>query len=719
MKIIYNNPYRQLGVYSTSPQKEVVANQSKMKAFLKVGRPVSFPLDLEGLLPNISRSEQSVAEATAKLTLATEQLKYAQFWFAKCTQIDEIACGKLTNGDIDGAIEIWKKKTTVSSLQNLIVCAIIKKQFSDAISYAETLYTSFATSFVQMVMGENALATSDNLSFDFLSALCEEYEPNLFIEYITIKKWKDYVGSKSIEPLVNKISSAIQIAKSSKGKSPNTRFNAGTKLMNETKTDLSQLKQYISPTDLQYQIIADKLGLEILQCGIDYYNDSEDDDAAHKAMKLQKYALSIVVGKMAKDRCKENVDILTKIIAELPPKEVMYYDKQIKIALAAYAIKPNKITHAIDLIKKCVPYLMSMKETLGQYNEYYLKTSTLIVGAALHNVIDEFNNVMNDSLKIELIIDRVNAIAKIKKVFDEAWKATLYMDKLDMGSDFRNGRYQQNRNSLREQVKDLINVYQSVTLDMRSETKIFNDCRTVADYNNYRKIFPGGKYASIIDERIEKCEFEACKTTQDCKAFKNKYPNTSLPISSKWEDCFYNNCRSIRDFEFYLETYPQGKYRFAAAERIDKLTYETCRTLPEYRQYLSKFPTGRYRDSAQRYINEEELWQKCTSSDSKELYKEYLAKYPNGRHKSEAEQKASACYIATMVYGDYNHPQVVTLRSFRDNTLRNSALGRAFIKFYYNNSPSWVEYMRDKKVINNIIKGILDKFINIYNYGKK
>ena len=72
-----------------------------------------------------------------------------------------------------------------------------------------------------------------------------------------------------------------------------------------------------------------------------------------------------------------------------------------------------------------------------------------------------------------------------------------------------------------------------------------------------------------------------------------------------------------------------------------------------------------------------------------------------------------------MVYGDYNHPQVVTLRSFRDNTLRNSALGRAFIKFYYNNSPSWVEYMRDKKVINNIIKGILDKFINIYNYGKK
>lgn len=93
-----------------------MANQGKMKAFLKVGRDVSFPLDLNGVLPAVSRTEENVAEANSKLTLPAEQLKYAQFWFAKCTQIDEIACGKLTNGDIDGAIEIWSKRATASSL---------------------------------------------------------------------------------------------------------------------------------------------------------------------------------------------------------------------------------------------------------------------------------------------------------------------------------------------------------------------------------------------------------------------------------------------------------------------------------------------------------------------------------------------------------------------------------------------------------------------------
>src|SRR5690606_15252813 len=41
------------------------------------------------------------------------------------------------------------------------------------------------------------------------------------------------------------------------------------------------------------------------------------------------------------------------------------------------------------------------------------------------------------------------------------------------------------------------------------------------------------------------------------------------------------------------------------------------------------------------------------------------------------------CYIATMIYGDYDHPQVIVLRSFRDNYLCKSYVGRLFIRFYY------------------------------------
>lgn len=45
-KLLSHNPYRILGVYSNSPKKDMLSNINKMKAFLKVGKTISFPLDL-------------------------------------------------------------------------------------------------------------------------------------------------------------------------------------------------------------------------------------------------------------------------------------------------------------------------------------------------------------------------------------------------------------------------------------------------------------------------------------------------------------------------------------------------------------------------------------------------------------------------------------------------------------------------------------------------
>ena len=62
-------------------------------------------------------------------------------------------------------------------------------------------------------------------------------------------------------------------------------------------------------------------------------------------------------------------------------------------------------------------------------------------------------------------------------------------------------------------------------------------------------------------------------------------------------------------------------------------------------------------------------------------------------------QSSSGCYIATMVYKDYNHPKVMVLRDFRDDFLLNYFVGRKFVKFYYKYSPPLVELLRDKRFI--------------------
>jgi len=73
--------------------------------------------------------------------------------------------------------------------------------------------------------------------------------------------------------------------------------------------------------------------------------------------------------------------------------------------------------------------------------------------------------------------------------------------------------------------------------------------------------------------------------------------------------------------------------------------------------------------------------------------------------------QSGGCYIATMAYGDYAHPQVIELRNFRDDFLSKSIVGRYFIKFYYAYSPRLAKKLKHKQNINLVIRKGLDLFI--------
>ena len=455
MNLLQHNPYRLLGVYSNSPTKERLANHNRMKAFLKVGKPVPFPLDLTQYLGPINRTETSAADAEAALTLPKDQIQYAQFWFVKVTSLDDVAFKNLISGKISKAEEIWQKKESASSLQNRIVSALIREDYDCAITCAETLYANsqYISELISAVVGTGSNLNASTLALSFVDALCEEIGVNKLLPFITIDTWKSHIVVKATKPLIDSIEYAIETAQKTKNKGPKARLQAGERLMKNTKSDLLKLKKLLSSTDLQYQIITDKLGLEILQCGIDYYNDSEEPDAAIKAMKLQKYARSIVVGKMAKDRCKENVDILQRIIDNLPPSEVFVEDRAIHEELRKYCLLPDKICHAVTLLNNAKPHIQSIKRKLGVSNAYYLKISTQIVGNALSNVIAEVNEAQSifsaDKDDPNAALAAILGVTHVKSVLEEAWKATRIMDGFDMEADYKCGRYSENRSILK------------------------------------------------------------------------------------------------------------------------------------------------------------------------------------------------------------------------------------------------------------------------------
>ncbi len=97
----------------------------------------------------------------------------------------------------------------------------------------------------------------------------------------------------------------------------------------------------------------------------------------------------------------------------------------------------------------------------------------------------------------------------------------------------------------------------------------------------------------------------------------------------------------------------------------------------------------------------------------------YKSSYSNGSSNSSygynysksSPKKNEGCYIATMVYGSYEHPQVMVLRQFRDTVLKTSLLGRTFISVYYSVSPKLVRVLDGHEKINLFIRKRLDKMV--------
>lgn len=444
MKQVKQNPYRLLGIYANATTKERLANQSRLQAFLKVGKSVSFPLDLTFYLGEVKRSEAIIATSSANLTLPQDQIRYAQFWFVRDTPIDTVAFNHLESGDLAQAVEIWEQRETPSSLQNLIICSLIREEYAEALSYAERLYgdSEAVSHFVALIVGDEAGIESDHIGFDFLDALCEELGGSKLLPLVSGFAWQEHLKERIVPPLISAIKEAIEEAQKERTADESRGASAGYTLYKKSKSPLAKLKKLLSTSNTQYQLIADELGLEILQCSIDYYNDADDIEAARETVRLARYANSIVVGKLAKDRCQENLQIIEKIVESLPPEEVAEEAKAIMSSLVLFNLQPSKIDVAVTLLESTRPHFQAIKKKLGVTNKFYLKLSTKVVNSALDDVIEEVNNQQKS-------VSDFRGVVSLRDCFSRAWNATLLMDSFDMEEEFKRGKYSKNKSILK------------------------------------------------------------------------------------------------------------------------------------------------------------------------------------------------------------------------------------------------------------------------------
>ena len=77
------------------------------------------------------------------------------------------------------------------------------------------------------------------------------------------------------------------------------------------------------------------------------------------------------------------------------------------------------------------------------------------------------------------------------------------------------------------------------------------------------------------------------------------------------------------------------------------------------------------------------------------------------------------CFIATACYHSCYAPEVVELRRFRDETLRRSMAGRAFIRLYYVLSPAIARWLKRRPRISAAVRrSVLDRLVATISRSK-
>lgn len=319
--IIRNNPFRILGTYSNSSEKEIRANHSKLEVMAKVGKNTTMETDhlipcniadyiasynnriayskkmiqtsselmkslyesqfkdyreklsnwneaaisspLWSVLPK--RTPEDISRSMHKLASDKERIKYALFWFCNFTPSDDKALRFLSDQKWEEASEIWKNEKNFSALINLSLLRWIERKDTAAIgNILKVIHDdSMRSEFLSAVASSRVEMSLKALSYIFWDALYEFPEAELSVKEIYF--YGTGKGSMILKSLVTddekdyNVSKAVCILKA-----PLDNLLRGTRNQNET--DLEKAREVfekvinVSPVILYQikEIIGDK-----------------------------------------------------------------------------------------------------------------------------------------------------------------------------------------------------------------------------------------------------------------------------------------------------------------------------------------------------------------------------------------------------------------------------------------------------------------------------
>jgi hypothetical protein len=331
MKSILNNPYRIAGILANCSEKDILKQKSKIKRFSEVGKEITSEYDFS-FLNSLQRTNSIIDKAFSDIEQNQNKVVHSLFWFTNLNPVDNTAIQHLVSGNKEKAIEIWDKLTdekevttkNFSAFNNIGTLYLLedsKEEIKKGITAKIKLIES--ENFIDFVhiVADETFSIDKNKQIEILiDELLTQFK-NKYSNSETIDLFSNcngttqkYLSKKFTEEPIHKIEIQIEQCTKKRAKDKSNAYKYATDLYSSTKIELTLLKSIVGNTNLQYKMLTDNVAKEILQCSVDYFNESQEqeknNDFLEEAMKLAKLAESIAVNDATKNKVKENISAL-------------------------------------------------------------------------------------------------------------------------------------------------------------------------------------------------------------------------------------------------------------------------------------------------------------------------------------------------------------------------------------------------------------------------
>ena len=428
MNSILNNPYRIAGIISNASAREIQSRKGKISAYAKVGKEITSEYDFP-FLDSLQRSSTIIDKAFSDIEQNQNKVTHSLFWLINLNPIDNTAIQHLISGNKEKAIEIWEKLTDEKE--------VTAKNFS-AFNNIGTLYLleNSKEKIRQGITAKIKLIESENFK-DFVHTVADEtfsIDENKQIEILIdelLAQFKNkystaetmdlfsncngttqkYLSKKFTEEPVHQIETQIEQTKNKRKGDKSNAYHFGTQLYKNSQNQLSLLKSILGTENLQYKMLADNIAKEILQCSVDYFNESQEQEKSsnylEEAMKLAKLAESIAVNVATKNKAKENIHTLENM-------------------------KDRELSQAIDVLKSVKSAYEKNKIQILQ--EVKKQELSLDYGQSIN--WSRVNNMIEDSLDWNKVVELIRETIPLRNVekiknSDKQIKITEYKSLVD------------------------------------------------------------------------------------------------------------------------------------------------------------------------------------------------------------------------------------------------------------------------------------------------